>query len=162
MKRVLLSLLFLGIFISAQSQNINVDEARKLYPKSVESKEQCNKLYEKLSEIDEKNQNLLLGYKGAVMAAMAKFEKEPPQKLKFFKEGKRKLDTAILNDLENIELRFLRLSIQMHTPTALHYNDKIADDKEFINANIQNIKNEKLKKSIADYMAEINKTESSH
>ena len=68
---------FLIVYLSAQSifaisQTINVNEARRMYANSGENKEVCKKLYEKLSEIDEKNQNLLLGYKGAVMAEMAK------------------------------------------------------------------------------------------
>jgi hypothetical protein len=158
------SFLFVLVFIQsllAFSQNINVDEARKLYAKSGENKDICKKLYEKLAEIDEKNQNLLLGYKGAVLAEMAKHEKDAPKKLKFFKEGKRKLEQAILNDLENIELRFLRLSIQLHTPDALRYNGQIANDKAFIQDNLSKVKNENLKKSISDYMATLDKKKES-
>ena len=154
-KSLLLLFLFTGM-LSLHAQ-INVDEARKLYPKSGENKDICRKLYEKLAEIDEKNQNLLLGYKGAVMAEMAKHEKDAPKKLKFFKEGKRKLDQAILNDIENIELRFLRLSIQLHTPDVLRYNGNITSDTEFINKNIEKVKNEQLKRSITEYMAKLDK-----
>ncbi len=157
MKNTILVLLFLLFSTSVFSQVINVEEARKLYAKSGENKEVCKKLHEKLAEIDEKNQNLLLGYKGAVLAEMAKHEKEAPKKLKFFKEGKRKLEQAILNDLENIELRFLRLSIQLHTPDALRYKGQIASDKEFIQSNLAKVKNENLKKSISEYMAKLDK-----
>jgi hypothetical protein len=132
-----------------------VDEARKLYPKSGNNKEVCKKLYDMLAQIDEKNQNLLLGYKGAVMAEMAKHSKEAPQKLKFFKEGKRKLDQAIINDFENIELRFLRLSIQLHTPEILHYNGQISGDRAYIEGNLDKVKNENLKKSITEFMAKM-------
>ncbi len=142
-------------FFTASSQPVNVEQARKLYPTSGNNKEVCKKLYDMLAQIDEKNQNLLLGYKGAVMAEMAKHSKEAPQKLKFFKEGKNKLDQSIVNDLENIELRFLRLSIQLHTPKALRYNGQIASDKEFIQTHIDKVKNETLKKSISEFMVKI-------
>ena len=153
MRRVLIVVfIFIQVTFSL-AQNAKVEEARKLYPKSGTNKEVCKKLYDMLAQIDEKNQNLLLGYKGAVMAEMAKHEKDAPKKLKFFKEGKRKLDESILNDLENIELRFLRLSIQLHTPSALRYNGNISSDKEFIVQNIEKVKNENLKKSISEFMA---------
>jgi hypothetical protein len=155
MKRSFLFTLLVILSFFAKAQNINLDEARKLYAQSAESKDICKKLLDKLAKIDEKNQNLLLGYKGAVLAEMAKHEKEAPKKLKFFKEGKHKLEQAILNDLENIELRFLRLSIQLHSPDVLRYNGQIAGDKQFIQNNIEKVKNENLKKSISDYMAKL-------
>ncbi len=157
MKKTLLLFLFCVFVLQAGAQQINVEEARKLYPKSAESKDICKKLHDRLAEIDEKNQNLLMGYKGAVLAEMAKHEKDAPQKLKFFREGKRKLDQAILNDLENIELRFLRLSIQLHTPDVLRYNGNITSDRDYINKNIENVKNEQLRKSITDYMAKMDR-----
>ena len=157
MKKSLIFIFLLAKGFFGFAQTINVDEARKMYVKSGENNDVCNKLYSLLCQIDEKNQNLLLGYKGAVMAEMAKHEKDAPKKLKFFKEGKRKLDEAILNDLENIELRFLRLSIQLHTPDVLRYNGQIATDKEFIHENLNKVKNENLKKSISEYMAKIEK-----
>ena len=119
MKRLFFILLFFASFNNLLAQSIKIEEARKLYAQSAESRDLCRKLYTKLLEIDENNQNLLLGYKGAVMAEMARYEKNPPQKMKFFKEGKHKLEEAILRDFENIELRFLRLSIQMHSPELL-------------------------------------------
>ena len=66
------------------------------------------------------------------------------------------MEQAIINDLENVELRFLRLSIQLHTPDVLHYNAQIKSDKQFIESNLEKLKNEKLKKSIAEYIAKVN------
>ena len=156
MKKFVLSITLFVISIHAFAQSINVEEARSMYVKSAENKDVCKKLYEKLAKIDEANQNLLLGYKGAVLAEMARHEKDAPKKLKLFKEGKRKLEQAIINDLENVELRFLRLSIQLHTPDVLHYNAQIKSDKQFIESNLEKLKNEKLKKSIAEYIAKVN------
>lgn len=158
MKKSILILIFLIQSLFTFSQSINVEEARKLYVKSGSNKDVCKKLYDLLAQIDEKNQNLLLGYKGAVMAEMAKHSKETSQKLKFFKEGRKKLDQAIVNDLENIELRFLRLSIQLHTPDVLRYNGQIASDEKFIQDNLDKVKNQELKKSISDFMAKIDKS----
>ncbi|HRH03537.1 MAG TPA: hypothetical protein PLN13_12345 [Bacteroidia bacterium] len=155
MKKIALFISLLLLVVRVSAQSINVDEARSLYVKSAENKEVCKKLYEKLAKIDEANQNLLLGYKGAVLAEMARHEKDAPKKLKLFKEGKRKLEQAIINDLENVELRFLRLSIQLHTPDVLHYNAQIKSDKLFIESNLEKLKNEKLKKSISEYMAKV-------
>lgn len=157
MKKIVLLLFVLAHNLLVSAQSVNLEEARKLYMKSGNNKEACKKLYDLLAKIDEKNQNLLLGYKGAVMAEMAKHSKDASQKLKFFKEGRKKLDQAILNDIENIELRFLRLSIQLHTPDVLHYNGDIANDEKFIQENLDKIKNQELKKSIAEFMAKLDK-----
>jgi hypothetical protein len=155
MKKLALFITYSLAIVNVFAQSINVDEARSLYVKSAENKEVCKKLYEKLAKIDEANQNLLLGYKGAVLAEMARHEKDAPKKLKLFKEGKRKLEQAIINDLENVELRFLRLSIQLHTPDVLRYNAQIKSDKQFIESNLEKLKNEQLKKSISEFIAKV-------
>ena len=56
----------------------------------------------------------------------------PIRKLDFFKRGRLLLETEIKNDPQNIEYRFLRLTIQENAPKFLKYDTKLISDKEII------------------------------
>ena len=71
-------------------------------------------------------------YEGALQMRKAGLVKIPAEKLHFFKLGYIKLETAILNDRNNVEYRFLRLTIQEHAPHIVKYYRQIESDKEFI------------------------------
>ncbi len=71
-------------------------------------------------------------YEGALLMKKAGEEVKAKDKLAFFKRGRIKLETAILNDGENAEYRFLRLIIEEHAPKVAKYSKDIPTDKEFI------------------------------
>lgn len=50
------------------------------------------------------------------------------------------MEKAIANDNLNVELRYLRLIIQLNVPSLLGYSDKIEIDKNQIILNIENQK----------------------
>jgi len=56
------------------------------------------------------------GYEGALLMRKAGKLPVPAQKLKFFKQGRIKLETALLADADNTEYHFLRLAIEEHAP----------------------------------------------
>ena len=49
-----------------------------------------------------------------------------------FEEGKRLMETQIKRDPQSLELRFLRLSIQLNAPTLLGYSKNIKEDKAYL------------------------------
>jgi hypothetical protein len=72
--------------------------------------------------------------------------------------GYNELDEIIENYPNSIELHFLRLTIQGHLPVFLGYNDKIETDKTFIQANINELKDDSdLKTRILEYLSQIKK-----
>ncbi|MBW6481823.1 MAG: hypothetical protein K0B10_02065 [Vicingaceae bacterium] len=89
-------------------------------------------------------------YKGALLMKKAGLEKNPTEKLKFFKEGKLLLETAINNDNQNVELRFLRLIIQENAPKFLGYHSNIKEDVNFIQENSNKLSTV-LKNILLDY-----------
>ena len=89
-------------------------------------------------------------YKGALLMKKAGLEKNPAVKLKFFKEGKLLLETAIDNDNQNVELRFLRLMIQENAPKFLGYHSNINEDVNFIQENSNQL-SAVLKSILLDY-----------
>lgn len=137
---------------SVVSQRVTLDEARSLYPKSTYDKVICEKLFAMLSVRESNNNNILSGYQGAVAANWANHQKEPAQKIKFFNMGRKLLEKAIISEPDNLELRFLRFTIQTNCPKAVQYDKNIVDDKEYIIKHLEDINNSELKKRIANYL----------
>lgn len=77
------------------------------------------------------------GYEGAMLMRKAGKAKGPKKKLGFFKEGRIKLETAILADPDNTEFRFLRLAIEENAPKIVKYKKDIEADKAFILAHFK-------------------------
>lgn len=92
----------------------------------------CNQMHQAFVNTDVSQNNLLLGYFGAVELGMARHVPNVFKKMSYFNDGKQKLEQAITEDPENIELRFLRLTIQTHLPAFLGYGQNKEDDKAFV------------------------------
>mgnify|MGYP001547550413 CR=1 FL=1 len=72
------------------------------------------------------------GYEGALLMKKAGLVHLPAEKLKYFKAGRRKLEAALLQDKDNIELHFLRLTIEEHAPKIVRYHDDIEQDRQIV------------------------------
>jgi hypothetical protein len=79
------------------------------------------------------------GYEGALLMRKAGLVKRPAEKLKYFKAGRIKFETALLNDKDNPEFRFLRFAIQEHAPKIVKYNKDLEADKQFILKEYKNL-----------------------
>jgi hypothetical protein len=92
------------------------------------------------------------GYKGAITMVSAKFAFNPFAKFDLFNTGKTILTNALLKDNNNIELRFIRFSIQSNTPSFLQYNQYINSDKQFLLNQLLGLKDIDLKKRITKFL----------
>ena len=90
------------------------------------------------------------GYEGALLMRKAGLVKRPAEKLKHFKAGRIKFETAILNDKDNAEFRFLRFAIQEHAPKIVKYNKDLEADKQFILKEYKNLP-QVVQQAILDY-----------
>lgn len=72
------------------------------------------------------------GYIGALLMRKADKLKVPAMRLKAFKAGRIKFDTAMAADTDNVEFHFLRLAIQEHAPKIVKYNKDIEADKKIV------------------------------
>ncbi|MGI6516760.1 MAG: FAD-binding domain-containing protein [Fermentimonas caenicola] len=73
-----------------------------------------------------------LGYLGALQTIWANHVFSPISKLKTFKVGTDNIEQAIQKEPGNVELRFIRLSVQKNAPSFLGYQSHIKEDMEFI------------------------------
>ena len=79
------------------------------------------------------------GYEGALLMRKAGLEAVPAVKLKYFKQGRVKLETALMNDKINPEFHFLRLSIEEHAPNIVKYHSDIDADKLIVKSKFKDL-----------------------
>jgi len=85
-----------------------------------------------------------------------RFEKGVKQKSIVFKNGVLLVEDALKNEPNNIEIRFIRLTIQQNSPKILKYKSHITEDKDFILSHYEKIESNKLKNYIRDYILNSN------
>ena len=87
---------------------------------------------------------------GGLLMKKAGLVKLPKEKLKYFKAGRIKLETAIQADKDNVEYRFLRLIIEEHAPRIVKYKADISTDAQLIKKEYKNL-SPAVQHAILDY-----------
>jgi hypothetical protein len=148
------TLCFLLIFCSSlvYAKVPAIKDVRIMLHNATSNEEACNKLISLLLPFNETNNPLLLGYKGGATMLMAKHAFNPFSKLSYFKKGKVMLESAIKADRNNVELRFLRYTIQTNVPGFLNYSSDKNLDRTFITQSLPKIKDQELQKIISAYL----------
>ena len=148
------SLCFLLLFCSSiASANVPViKEVRIMLHNATSNEDACTKMISLLAPFNETNNPLLFGYRGGATMLMAKHAFNPFSKLSYFKKGKLMLESAINADQTNVELRFLRYTIQTNVPGFLNYNSDKNLDRTFISQSLPKLKDQELKKIISEFL----------
>lgn len=122
-------------------ENSEKNYIRHIFYYSIESKDSLVLYQKKIIQCLNKlpNDPFLVAYYGAYEALVAKHSINLYTKYKFIKQGLEKITKAIKFEPQNLEYRFLRLSILHHLPSILGYNDLLYED---INITIQLIQKE--------------------
>ena len=110
----------------------SISEVRDLYKKGSTSKDIASEMFTQLENVKESDDYIFAAYKGAALTLMAKHAKKIKDKKKYFKEGATLLEKVITSHPYDIELRFIRLSIQQNSPKILKYKGNITKDKSYI------------------------------
>ena len=119
-----MKLVVLLMFIAVGNSISEVEEVRNTFPE-ITSIEQANYFIELLEE----NETVEAKSYTAVMFFMkSKLVKFPLTKYKYFKKGKKQLDSLINNNKSNVEIRYLRFLLQSKMPEFLGYHKNIEDD----------------------------------
>ncbi|NEU08248.1 hypothetical protein GZH53_07985 [Flavihumibacter sp. R14] len=149
--------LILLMIISAQvvANASTLPEIRSLYRKAAGQEKSCRILTE--LQIPDKGENIseLIGYKAAATMVMAKYVLNPISKINYFRKGKNMLEKAVRNDTKNVELRFLRFTIQTNAPSFLGYNNSIKTDQQFLTVSLPYINDLALKNMITRYLSDL-------
>ncbi len=146
------SFLFLSILIF--SLELNIIDVRNNYKEAVISKSKALILNDNLKDVTKNDDQRFVAYKGAVIALTAKYQKGAKLKGDTFKNGVNLIEYAVAQNSSNIEIRFVRLSIQQNSPKFLKYNNNIEVDKKFLLKNFNQIKSAELKEYLKGYILE--------
>lgn len=123
--------------------------------KAIESAKITDSLYQLVLKIENKNP-LTLGYLGTLEALKAKHAWNPYQKYKLVKKGINTLNTAVKEAPHDLEIRFMRYTIEYYTPSFLGLNTHLNTDKEKMISILQSQKFNKneleLTKAIAKFL----------
>lgn len=107
------------------------------------NKSVCKEMIQSVSSST--NNPVFLAYLGAYQTIWANHVINPFNKLSTFNRGKKNLQKAVSLDQDNIEIRFLRFSIQKKSPKFLGYSDNLAEDKKYIESHQNKLNSTKLK-----------------
>ena len=155
MKTLLFSLLFISVNPTIFAKGDDLIKVRKSYYLAVESEENLKEFEDILINFSNPN-NTILGYIGMSFMLKAKYAWLPNDKWEYFNKGKKFLESAISQDPNNIELKFMRFCIQNNTPSFLRYNKNLDSDKWYIFKSFSAILDNDLKLRISNYMFEEN------
>ncbi|WP_310992925.1 hypothetical protein [Aequorivita marina] len=145
---VVFGFLLVSVYASAQS----LAETRTQYPEAVKNSEVATKLDEELTDVKLTDKPVLAAYKGAALTLKAKFAKGIKHKKEFFKEGVSFIEAAVKADSTNIEIRYLRMSVQENSPKILGYHKDVAEDKAFILKNYSVVSSRNLKDAVKKFV----------
>lgn len=144
-------LLIAFYLISGFATSQNLESIREQYPQAINDVALTTRLYDALSDVSETDA-VLLAYKGAVATLKANFAKRVKDKKAYFTEGAQLIEAAVRAEPQNIEIRYIRLSVQENAPKFLKYNESIEADKAFILAHLPKVKTNSLKAEITSYI----------
>jgi hypothetical protein len=133
MKIITVLLVSLAIISSSYAQGLSLAEIRKQYVQGAENEDTAEKLLKALGAADTP---VTLAYKGATQAVMAKYATLPSKKYSLAKKGLAMINSAIAKDPENIEIRYLRFTIQENVPGFLGLSGDMDKDKAVIVRNV--------------------------
>ena len=146
-------IIWLGLFnLPMASSELKLSELRKLYYQAAESSAASATLTRTLKTVDASSAPIFLCYKGAAHMMEAKYTLNPITKLSRFNKGKIAIEQAIERDPDQLEMRFIRFSIQVNLPSFLGYKGQIEVDKKKLLAGVGVINDKVLKDNVINYL----------
>lgn len=129
-KCILLSLFpfYLLFAAPANSQEDLLRDCRESIANAFKERSVADRLYEGLKK-ENGTHNLLYGYRGAIEMSFGKHESSLIKKGRYFSSGREILEETIAKDPTNIELIFLRYTIQYNVPSILGYKGNLEEDR---------------------------------
>ncbi len=104
------------------------------------SEKNVDALFKLSTESKEVSDQLKKAYRAAAEMSSAQYKLNPISKINTFSSGRKKLDDIILENPTNIEMRYIRFTIQDNAPSFLGYNKNLTSDKLFLIKNIKALK----------------------
>ncbi|MFK5974216.1 MAG: hypothetical protein QM485_13165 [Flavobacteriaceae bacterium] len=146
------ALVLIVFFVSSLTVVPDLSQIRTAYTNASDSEKITNQLFDDLSSVDKKDNEILIAYKGAVSTLKAKYAKGIKTKKDYFKTGAELIEHAVRAKPRDIEIRCIRLSVQENSPKVVRYKNNIEDDKEFILENYRHVSSKEVREFIKNYV----------
>lgn len=148
MSKLLFLFLFEGIYCQALPPAVT--EVRLLFERAFQDENTCSELLEKLD--DTGSNALLMGYKAATQALLGKHAMAPWSKYNHCRDSEKTFFTAVQMDPQNIEIRYLRFTVQANLPGFLNMSRNLEEDKKILLSGMRNSTDRVLNKKIAQVL----------
>lgn len=106
----------------------NVPMIRRQLVNAINSGKVTDSLYSSLGAMKNRT-SLINGYMAALEALKAKHTWNPYFKVKYLSDAEKSFKNAVANDPHNIEIRFMRFSVEHNVPGFLGYNKNLDADR---------------------------------
>ena len=116
---------------TAQSAPPDLRTLRHLYAAAVQE-EIASDRFLTVVRAQQKTNAVGLGYRGVAEAVQAQYLWSPLARLRAVREAHRWFGGAVALDPQNVEVRFLRFSVETHVPRYLGLSPHLADDRALI------------------------------
>lgn len=139
------------------AQEGSLHDIRNRYKSSLENQKEAEALLKTLSGLDQKKP-VLIAYKGATQALIAKLASVPTKKMNYLRKSGEAFDAALAKEPHNVEIRFLRFAVETNLPGFLKQRQrkKIEEDKkeiiEYLPQSQQYNIDKTFRKEIIDYL----------
>jgi hypothetical protein len=153
--KLLIAILFhlqMAFLTSFSANDTDLQQLRQTYLKAVEDSKVNDSLLQSL-ELSKNKSPVLLGYQGACEGLKAKHAFNPYKKLDYLKKSQQTLTNAIAQAPTNVEIRFLRFSMQHYLPAFLGHSKNIEEDRIAIVRYINSDENKQLGKQTIQIIA---------
>lgn len=148
-KTVFVLFAFFGFVFSLTSAP--VDNLRKIFHESVLHKEKLPLFIKQIQSIQNPTA-IEKAYIGASEALKARETWNPIEKLAYIQKFREYLLEAIETDAENLEIRFIRFSIEYNIPSLLQSKKAISEDKSKIISNLSQLEMFNVDESFVRYI----------
>lgn len=126
-------------------------EVRSSFHQAVMEPETSRDFHE-LMESPQENSATIVAYQAVSEALLAQVVWNPFSKLSQVMKYDKLMEKAVLEDEENIEIRFLRLAIEVNLPSFLGMSEHIKEDRDMIVNNMSKVSTMKVEKGYGQYI----------
>ena len=127
MIRLIVLFLFFPGLLSAN----DLPQIREEYYAAVVDGKAAERFYNKLKKINSSDP-ILVAYFGVSQTIKARHAINPYHKLSYLKSGMKRLNSAVAKSPDNLEIRFLRFTLEHHIPSFLGYSQHLEADRKKI------------------------------
>jgi len=136
-------LLFIFLFVQSRAEPVVREDLKNIKTavyRAIESSSVTDSLYRVLKSAETESP-LIVAYIGTLEALKAKHSWNPYNKIRYVSLSQKTMKKAVEQEPSNLEIRFMRFSIQHYTPSFLGFSKDLEEDRKAI---VRQFKNRKF------------------